>query len=529
MFLEKRVDTNFIRKIELESIENIKCLIELMRDHKLYAILHDQEFLKKTFPADLLPAFCDDAFENISRNYWDEFQKLVRIFSEAGLIYAIVKGVPLSELLYASPFARGIGDIDIVVPEENFEEAFYLLLSNGYYRPDEEDIREPVFEYGYNHHEILLEKIVNNITVDVEIKRRTSCTSSFKKWWPYITEKTIDKVKFYCLDSIHEIIHLFMNAFTNNEIFRIHQNCQLRDYFDVASVIQKAEVDWRVLLNFAESMEATHQIAAVLRSTKDLFPSIGQKAQELLDIIEREYCVYSQLPYYFGADHAKITNYSLVEDRPRADIAYSIFDRDFSMYQSLKSYKAVLYSKKNPDYQKRIRLCKNQVSDIREYPNTEGIRAKYVYFNAGDYFDIVIDIDKSCNCVFENNICDVSVLWYDIDINRPVLTSKSHSPRLTNLQSVLWDEIVSSKIDEQFFSSDRYLNLIHKKPPLKARIRSKQLDNSTRIIFEFKKDQLFYPLDVLLFEVKFNFWIHEDDEYEVELGGNTDFIECSFD
>ena len=60
-----------------------------------------------------------------------------------------------------------------------------------------------------------------------------------------------------------------------------------------------------------------------------------------------------------------------------------------------------------------------------------------------------------------------------------------------------------------------------------AHITSLQEGDITRVYFTFDKDQLFYPLDVLLLEVKFVFAIAGDEEdILIDQGTVEHFIEC---
>lgn len=60
-----------------------------------------------------------------------------------------------------------------------------------------------------------------------------------------------------------------------------------------------------------------------------------------------------------------------------------------------------------------------------------------------------------------------------------------------------------------------------------AHITSVQEEEITRVYFSFDKDKLFFPLDVLLLEVKFVFAIAGDEEdILIDQGTVEHFIEC---
>ena len=526
-FLSGRLDKINSKSISMESTEDIKSLIELMRDHKLHTILRNSKFVENVFPDWTLPYFTDKKDKEIANTYWAESAKIIKQLSEHELSYAVVKGVPLSFLLYSEPYARGIGDVDIVVKNEEFARVFNVLISVGYYRAQSSGMKFPVIYYGIHHHEIGLVKDCVPCKVYVEIKRSTSALDSFEQWWSHVTQKNINGLTLNVLEDNFEILHLILNAFVNNESFSLFQDCRLRDYFDVAYAIKHINFSWQVVLDAAEDMKVTHQIAAVLRSVKELFSAVGEQVDEVLSLIEKKYCKYEQTLFYYGMDKFEATNYGLVENRPRADMSYSMFDRDFSTYQWNKSYRAVLYSKKNPDYLKRVFLPPNESTVLYPYRNEAGIHANYRFFRRERDFIIEVNIEHTCKEIIDKNRCNIDVTWYNSDINSPTIYLKSHSPEIQNLETIDWDTYVDGEQCIGYYSGEEYARIMDAEDKIPAHITSLQEGDITRVYFTFDKDQLFYPLDVLLLEVKFVFAIAGDEEdILIDQGTVEHFIEC---
>lgn len=123
----------------------------------------------------------------------------------------------------------------------------------------------------------------------MEIKKRTSTTNSFEQCWPYVTRKTINGLPLNVLKDEYEILHLFINTFINNESFSVFQDCRLRDYFDTDYAIKNVLFSWNIILDAAENMKITHQVATVLQSVKELFPSVNEKTEAGLSLIEEKY------------------------------------------------------------------------------------------------------------------------------------------------------------------------------------------------------------------------------------------------
>ena len=502
-------------------------LANLLEYHKVYAILEDPKFLSQFLSADMFTTISDETYKKRAQVCWSELTRIVRWFTSNKINYCLVKGVALSELLYSEPYKRGIGDIDLIVNGVDFERAFYLLISNGYVRTQARKMKSPLIFFGVHHHEIVLYRYIDGKKVFVEIKKKTSAINSFDLWWPHVTKKKIDGVTLSVLENDYEILHLMLNAFVNNETFSLFQDCRLRDYFDVAYAIKHVNFSWQVVLDAAEDMKVTHQIAAVLRSVKELFSAVGEQVDEVLSLIEKKYCKYEQTLFYYGMDKFEATNYGLVENRPRADMSYSMFDRDFSTYQWNKSYRAVLYSKKNPDYLKRVFLPPNESTVLYPYRNEAGIHANYRFFRRERDFIIEVNIEHTCKEIIDKNRCNIDVTWYNSDINSPTIYLKSHSPEIQNLETIDWDTYVDGEQCIGYYSGEEYARIMDAEDKIPAHITSLQEGDITRVYFTFDKDQLFYPLDVLLLEVKFVFAIAGDEEdILIDQGTVEHFIEC---
>lgn len=513
--------------LKKQKIDNSCVLTELVYSHKLFLLLQNMRFKKANCNESETCYYLISHYKDISDVHWAELKRVTDLLLTNNCTYSLVKGVSLSNLLYLNPYSRGIGDIDIVVKDDEINKALDLLLSDGYVRSQAKNLKSAALFYGIHHHEISLEKDCSPYKVFVEIKRSTSALNSFDTWWQHVTRKNINGLELNILEEDYEILHLLLSTFINNESYSVFQDCYLRDYFDVAYAIKHVNFSWQVVLDAAEDMKVTHQIAAVLRSVKELFSAVGEQVDEVLSLIEKKYCKYEQTLFYYGMDKFEPTNYGLVENRPRADMSYSMFDRDFSTYQWNKSYRAVLYSKKNPDYLKRVFLPPNESTVLYPYRNEAGIHANYRFFRRERDFIIEVNIEHTCKEIIDKNRCNIDVTWYNSDINSPTIYLKSHSPEIQNLETIDWDTYVDGEQCIGYYSGEEYARIMDAEDKIPAHITSLQEGDITRVYFTFDKDQLFYPLDVLLLEVKFVFAIAGDEEdILIDQGTVEHFIEC---
>ncbi len=65
-----------------------------------------------------------------------ELSRLLDVFDAAGVRVLLLKGVALSQRLYADPFRRGVGDMDLLIDIADFAAAHAALTENGYARQD---------------------------------------------------------------------------------------------------------------------------------------------------------------------------------------------------------------------------------------------------------------------------------------------------------------------------------------------------------------------------------------------------------
>lgn len=98
--------------------------------------------------------------------YSAELNKVVEKFCESELIFAVLKGVPLSQKLYAEPWCRSFSDMDLLVLPECLLEAVRILEDMGYVSESETD-KESVMKYlektDRNHH---LEQFQKKVAID---------------------------------------------------------------------------------------------------------------------------------------------------------------------------------------------------------------------------------------------------------------------------------------------------------------------------------------------------------------------------
>lgn len=384
--------------------QEIERMLLLALEHKLHIVFN--KFIEEGNKIDsekLIMKY--NGICQLRKAHFKELQRIAKVFNQHEIRYVIVKGVPLSLFLYHQPYIRGIGDIDIIVGEKELGKAFEILSGMGYMQTNNVESKNPIFFYGVHHHEIVMHKNSFEGRICVELKKRSSCLADdFDGWWKYVVKRQIGEVEVSVLTLDAEILHMILNAFSNNESRGMYLNCKLRDYFDVAYALRNIQINWDEMFCVAESMRLTNQIVTVFQSVRQIYPCVNEYVTPLLEILQESYCKYERLPFYFGAEKYGFTNFGLPLDVPKADLTYSIFEHDFSVYQFLKTYKAAIYSKYNKDYKYRKILKYNEEMRRVKYDNSQGIIAEYSFLRSDEMFDIVVRIDKKCKMILEKMI-----------------------------------------------------------------------------------------------------------------------------
>ena len=105
-------------------------------------------------PSTTLAALKADATENALRafRYLAETRRLCDLLQQAGVPVRVLKGVPLSQRIYADPSVRDVGDIDLLIAPGMEETADLILLADGLRRNDPEARLTPRRRRSWRRH-----------------------------------------------------------------------------------------------------------------------------------------------------------------------------------------------------------------------------------------------------------------------------------------------------------------------------------------------------------------------------------------
>lgn len=137
--------------------------------------------------------------------YWDEIRlrckanylrvlhgqsQLVQLFAEAGIPLVILKGAAAA-IYYPAPYSRMFGDVDILVPQAQFEKAARLMEVNGYqtrydlkglsqgYKPRHIEFFLGGIEYELHHHFSTIGIDIEQYLIDGLVRAKTAKIGNF--------------------------------------------------------------------------------------------------------------------------------------------------------------------------------------------------------------------------------------------------------------------------------------------------------------------------------------------------------------
>jgi len=423
-------------------------------------------------------------------------------FTNNSIDHVFVKGIAFSKIIYDDIFFRDIGDIDVLVDEASFLNAYKLLKELGYKQVNNEDSDLPLLFLGYNYHEIQLisKKNIFYHTI-VELKRGLSAIDApVGSWIQYQNKLNIDDIYINVFDINHSILLLFANTFANNECKIIFQNCLLREYFDIAYLIYNKSVDWDAIYKLSEQYKITHQINAVIKSTNEIY----HLPEEFMKYVSCKFaiknCNYTFNMFYYGGDKEQCFNSGLLYQRYRANAEYSIFDKDFRTFEFIKNYKAVLYSNKNIDYKERIKIHSNEETHFFNYKSCDSRHNVQYKFICKNSIKVMVKLEKKSLNIYNNsNELFVRLAWYDNDITSCLLQCFADSEYIST--NNICDGSVYITHRDYYTANSEYSNDV-----ANANSRTMHLnviEDESHIYYTYSlEDELFNSLDCVAFEVK---------------------------
>ena len=182
-----------------------------------------------------------------------KLNKVLAAFAHAGIPVIVLKGAALAELVYPQLGFRPMGDIDLLVKDEDLGKADHLLRTL-HYQPYE---KNHTAEWFRNSHHHLAPYVSNDHTPPIEIHFHIISPLDpvdipIHELWNCARAVHIAEVPCFVLSPEYFLIHLCHHLSSSNGFLS-----QLRGLCDVAETIRwsREELDWSELLRIAQSRE----------------------------------------------------------------------------------------------------------------------------------------------------------------------------------------------------------------------------------------------------------------------------------
>ncbi len=196
--------------------------------HQLSGIIYAQA--RSSMPLEIYQAFRQETisivFHSIYRD--NEFDAVKSELIDKKIPYFVIKG-PIVASLFPDPKLRAMGDIDLVVHNDDKEKCHEILLEKGYQCISHQEDRE--WQYIKNnielelHHCLVYEEIINEKGHD----------QFFNDCWKYVSNGQLEW-NFHLLFLIFHLRKHFMNV-----------GVGFRMFMDLAIVAKQVDIDWEWL------------------------------------------------------------------------------------------------------------------------------------------------------------------------------------------------------------------------------------------------------------------------------------------
>lgn len=273
------------------SIEkNNNILIELAQKHQVLPIAH--YVMKKSGNAlsDSKTVYLAQVSNNVKR------KKAEEIFSNAlcGIPFIYYKGSSVAEL-YPVPQLRTMGDVDVLIHQEDRERVHELLIQNGFVFTYKDEVENGVWHYNKGNIEFEVHTFVLHPD-DLNDKHK----AFFDDAWKYVDEAGQLDWNFHFLILIAHIReHL------------IKSGIGIRPFLDVAIVSKKVNLDWQWIRSKADEIGLIDFLVTVVSLNQRWFGVQAPLTVERNEDFYEESLDYIMRNGIFGFDNSDNDNIQL--------------------------------------------------------------------------------------------------------------------------------------------------------------------------------------------------------------------------
>ena len=269
---------NQIRSLASDQMLNPDEFIRMIEFHKVFTHVYEAVKELDCFPEVIVNNLKDLNIKNIkfNLNITSELIKLNRVLSENNINFTVLKGQPLSVLLYGNTTQRSSGDIDILIEDDDIDKIFSIFECYYIFLPPKKNLPLKYIKKYYHH--LVFKNKQSNVHVEVHTKlfHHGYLLPSFHKK----AEENIESIKvsgdYFNIFSFHwNLFYILMHGSG-------HQWYRLFWLNDIAEYCRNEQFDINKLLNLSEQFGVIHAVVSSLFLCSEIFniPKIDGKLKE---------------------------------------------------------------------------------------------------------------------------------------------------------------------------------------------------------------------------------------------------------
>ena len=226
---------------------------------------------KNYVPDEIMATFEKGYISQLCRNFklYNELSQILKVMNKADIPIILLKGVYLANYIYEDIALRPMGDIDILVREEDKEFVQEKLREIGFEKPDyfyPSDLHENNLGDKTRH----LTPMIKSKNWPVEVHFNVFAgfpynTVDMEKVWETAESTTINGCKAMCLSPEYQLLHLCLHLY-NHIVPAKGQRLTFYWLCDIHELIRhfKNKMDWDKFCDVAYSLKVNAQVSSLL-------------------------------------------------------------------------------------------------------------------------------------------------------------------------------------------------------------------------------------------------------------------------
>jgi hypothetical protein len=189
--------------------------------------------------------------------------EVLRLLHGAGIETLVLKGTALVPAFYRDPAARRVGDVDILVREARFREAWDCLTSSGW-RSVDTDQRH--FDPRFGHAVQLMDRDGHSLDLHCHVLAVSCERGADDAFWEAAVPVVVGGVSTNMLCATDQLLHVCVHGQFRPVV------APVRWYADAVMILRGAasSIDWTRFLAVARARRVTLFVAAALESLADV-------------------------------------------------------------------------------------------------------------------------------------------------------------------------------------------------------------------------------------------------------------------